>query len=215
MKKLFGLIYIALILTDFGTTRLQAQTTDTQAKKIRLGITSVKTASVGEGIDAQQFGAAIQTSITEFLKSPNVEIVVIEAKLPSAIEAESKEKVIDYLISATASHKKGGGGFGKMFGAVAPMIGAVVPMAGAVGGVAGAIAGQVVSTAIITAATMSQNVKAKDSVELNVLMQKTSDKSVVLIKQLKGKAKSDGEDVITPLIEQTAQAIIDTATEKK
>ena len=214
MKNLLGLIYLSLFITGFGLMSLQAQTTDANAKKIRLGLTAVKATSVGEGIDAQQFGLGIQNSLGEYLKSPDVEIVVLEAKLPSAIEAEAKEKAIDYLIFATVAHKKGGGGFGKMFGTVAPMIGQVVPMAGAAGGVAGAIAGQVASTAIITAATMSQNVKAKDSIELNVSMQKASDKSNVLTKQFKGKANSDGEDVITPLIEQTAQIIIDAATGK-
>jgi hypothetical protein len=66
----------------------------------------------------------------------------------------------------------------------------------------------------MTAATMSQNVKAKDAIELNVVMQKASDKSNALTKQLKAKAKSDGEDIITPLIEQSAQAIVDAATGK-
>jgi hypothetical protein len=101
-----------------------------------------------------------------------------------------------------------------MFGTIAPVLGQVAPMAGMGGSVAGAIAGSVASTAIMTAATMSQNVKAKDSIELNVSMQKASDKSVVLTKQLKEKAKSNGQDIITPLIEKSAQAIIDTATGK-
>jgi hypothetical protein len=35
-----------------------------------------------------------------------------------------------------------------------------------------------------------------------------------LAKQFKAKAKSDGEDIITPLIEQAAQAIVDAAAKK-
>ncbi len=212
MKNIFGLICLSLFLTVFGSISLKAQAADAKAKKIRLGLTAVKTASVGEGMDAQQFGAAILTTLGEYLKSPEIEIVVIEAKLPSAIESEAKEKAIDYLISAIVSHKKGSG-FGK-FGVIAPVLGQVAPMAGMGGSVAGAIAGSVASTAIMTAATMSQNVKAKDSIELNVSMQKASDKSIVLTKQLKEKAKSNGQDIITPLIEKSAQAIIDTATGK-
>jgi hypothetical protein len=191
---------------------MNAQTASSSTKKIRLGLTTVKTTAVGEGIDARQFGAAIQNSLGEYLKSPNVELVPIEAKLQSAIDAEAKEKAVDYLISATVLHKKGGG-FG-MFKSIAPVLGQVAPVAGMGGSVAGAVAGQVAATAIMTAAAMSQNVKAKDSVELNVSMQKTGDKSNFLTKHLKGKAKSDGEDIITPLIEQTAQAIIDAAVGK-
>ena len=115
MKNIFGLICLSLFLTCFGSADLKAQTADVKAKKIRLGLAAVKTTSVGEGIDAQQFGTAIQNSLGEYLKSPDVEIVVIEVKLPSAIEAEAKEKAFDYLISVTVSHKKGGGSFG-MFG---------------------------------------------------------------------------------------------------
>jgi hypothetical protein len=38
--------------------------------------------------------------------------------------------------------------------------------------------------------------------------------SDVLTKQYKAKAKSDGEDIISPLIQQAAQAIIDAAAKK-
>jgi hypothetical protein len=213
MKNLFALICLLFVLTFFGSVGMNAQTASSSTKKIRLGLTTVKTTAVGEGIDARQFGTAIQNSLGEYLKSPNVELVPIEAKLQSAIDAEAKEKAVDYLISATVSHKKGGGGFG-MFKSIAPVLGQVAPVAGMGGSVAGAVAGQVAATAIMTAAAMSQNVKAKDSVELNVSMQKTGDKSNFLTKHLKGKAKSDGEDIITPLIEQTAQAIIDAAVGK-
>lgn len=212
MRNFIGLICLLMFFNCFGAISLKAQIVEVKAKKIRLGVLPVKTASVGEGMDAAQFGAAIQNSLNEYLKTPDVELIAIEAKLPSAIKAEAKEKAIDYLISATVSHKKGGG-FG-MFGAIAPVLGSVAPMAGMGGSVAGAIAGSVATTAIMTAATMSQNVKAKDSIELNVSMQKTSDKSTVLIKQLKAKAKSNGEDIITPLIEQSAQAVIDQAAGK-
>jgi hypothetical protein len=214
MKKLFVLICLSLLITCFGAISLQAQDTNVKAGKIRIGVLPVKTAGVGEGIDPAQFGAAIQNSLGEYLKTPEVEIVPIEAKLASAIEAELREKAIDYVVSATVAHKKGGGGFGGMFGTIAPVLGQVAPMAGIGGSVAGQIAGTVATTAIMTAATMSQNVKAKDSVELNVSVQKAADKSTVLTKQFKGKAKSNGEDIITPLIEQSAQAIIDTATGK-
>jgi hypothetical protein len=214
MKKLISLFCCSLFLICIGAISLSAQTANGGAKKVRLGLATVKAASVGEGIDAQQFGLGVQNTLGEYLKSPDVELIVIEAKLPSAIEAEAKEKAVDYLIFATVSHKKGGGGFGGMFGAVAPVLGQVAPMAGIGGSVAGAVAGQVAATVVITAASMSQNVKAKDSVELNISMQKAIDKSAVFTKQLKAKAKSNGEDIITPLIEQSAQAIIDAATGK-
>ncbi len=177
--------------------------TNAGAKKegvIRLGLVAVKTEKVGEGMSANDLSAAIQNTLAQFLKSPNVELVQIESRLPSAIEAEANQKECDFVIYTNVSHKKGGGGFGGMFG----KIGQVVPIAST-----GTKAGQIVSTAVYTAASMSANVKAKDEISLDVKLQQTGNASAVLTKQVKAKAKSDGEDIITPVIEQVAQAIID------
>lgn len=211
MKKYFGSIFTAAFLVFLSFTNLTAQTENADTKtKIRVGLATVKTASVGEGIDAQQFGLGVQNSLSEYLKTPETEIVVLESKLASQIPNEAKEKKCDYIVFVTAAHKKGGGGFGKMFSTVAPVVGAVVPMAG----VAGAIAGSVASTAIMTAGSMSSNVKAKDSLQFDLTIQKVETNSQILTKQYKAKAKSNGEDIFTPLIEKMAQDTIDAANGK-
>ena len=173
---------------------------------VRVGLANVKTGSVGEGMNAQELSGAVGGLLGEYLKGTNVEIVPLEAKLAQAVEAEAKQKECAFVLYATVSHKKGGGGgFGKMFASVAPMLTMVVPMAG----VAGAVAGSVASTAISTAAGASQNVKPKDEITLDIKLQNGA--NVALAKQYKGKAKSGGEDIISPMIEQAAQAIIDAA----
>ena len=199
MKYLNKLILSSLLFTCLSLIGVNAQTTAAAAnnatKKVRVGMAAVKTTSVGEGMDAQQFAAGVQNTLSEYLKGTSVELVAIEARLPAAIEAEAREKALDYLVYVSAAHKKGGGGFGKMFGAVAPVL------------------GQVASTAIMTAATMSQNVKAKDSLQLDLIIQKSGEpKTPAFAKSYKAKAKSDGEDIFTPLIEQMAQAVIDTTS---
>lgn len=172
---------------------------------VRIGLASVKTGAVGEGITAADLAAAVQNSLREYLKVPNLEVVVIEAKLASAIDAEAKQKECDFILQANVSHKKGGGGFG-MFKSVAPVLSSVVPMAG-MAGVGGAIAGSVASTAIMTA-SVSGNVKAKDELTLDVKLNKI-DGSNSLTKQVKVKAKSNGDDIISAAVEQAAQAIVD------
>jgi len=168
---------------------------------VRVGVI-VKTTSVGEGIAAADLSAAVQNSLGQYLKGTKVEIVSIEAKLAQAQAGEAKEKECDFVLQATAAHKKGGGGgfggFGRMLGSVAPMLGA--------GGVVGHIAG----SAIVTAASMSGNMKSKDELSLDLKLQSASDNSVALAKLLKVKAKSDGEDIISSIIEQAAQAILET-----
>jgi hypothetical protein len=168
---------------------------------VRVGVI-VKTASVGEGIAAADLSAAVQNSLGQYLKGTKVEVVPIEAKLGQAQAAEAKEKQCDFVLQATAAHRKGGGGgfggFGRMLGSVAPMLGT--------GGVVGHIAG----SAIVTAASMSGNMKSKDELSLDLKLQSASDNNVAFAKVLKVKAKSDGEDIISTVIEQAAQAILET-----
>ena len=174
---------------------------------VRIGLAAVKTGAVGDGITAADLSAAVQNSLREYLKVPNLEIVVLEAKLPSAVDAEAKQKECDMVLYANVAHKKGGGGFG-MFKAVAPVLSSVVPMAG-MAGIAGAVAGSVASSAIITAANVSGNVRAKDELTLEVKLNKI-DGSNALTKQVKAKAKSNGDDIISAAVEQAAQAVVDT-----
>jgi hypothetical protein len=74
----------------------------------------------------------------------------------------------------------------------------------------GSIVGHIASSAIITAASMSGSMKSKDELSLDLKLQSTADNSVALARLLKVKAKSDGEDIISTVIEQAAQAILET-----
>lgn len=214
-KSAVILFALAFLFGAYANTT--AQTTENQTNTaavkneaaIRIGLAQVKTGTVGEGMNASELAGAIQNSLGEFLKGTRVELVPLEAKLAQALDAEAKEKKCDFVLYATVSHKKGGsGGFG-MFKAIAPVLSNVVPMAGMGGSMAGAVAGQVASTAIMTAAGASQNFKAKDEITLDLKLQNGS--TVALTKQFKAKAKSAGEDIISPVIEQAAQAILDSA----
>lgn len=197
-------------LTQNNQAIFSANNTPGTTDTVRIGLPVIKTGAVGEGINAQELAAAIQNTLGEYLKGTNIEIVPLEAKLASALEAEAKEKQCAFVLYATISHKKGGGGFGKMFGAVAPVLGNVVPMAGMAGGMAGAVAGSVASTAISSAAGASANIKPKDEITLDLKLQNGA--TVALTKQYKAKAKSGGEDLISPMMEQAAQAILDTVS---
>ncbi len=179
-----------------------------KAGTIRIGLAQVKTGAVGEGLNAQELSGAIQNSLSQYLKSPNVELVALEAKLPSAIDAEAKAKECDYVIYAQVSHKKGGGGgFGGMFGKT---LGSVVAQTGIghTGSGVGNLTGQIATQSIV-AATLTQNVKSKDEITLDIKL--TKDGAQTLAKQYKAKAKGNGDDIITQVVEQAAQAILDAA----
>lgn len=176
---------------------------------VRIGVT-VKTGAVGEGIAAADLAAAVQNTFGEFLKGTKIEVVPLEAKLAALVDGEASKKECDFVLYASVAHKKGGGGFGGMFGKMAPVLGSLAPVAGMGGSVAGAVAGQVASTAIISASQVSSNVKSKDEITLDIKLNQTGG-AAVLTRQFKNKAKSDGEDILSPIIEQAAEAIVTSA----
>ena len=180
-----------------------------KAGTVRIGIAGVKVISVGEGIAAPDLAATIQNTLGDLLKGTKIEVVQLEARLASAQADEARQKECDYILLATASHKKGGGGgfgFGKMLAQTVGQTGI-----GHTGSVAGNIAGQVATTAIVTASSFSSNVKNKDELTLDLKLTSIADNIVALARQFKAKAKSDGDDIITTVLEQAAQAILDTA----
>lgn len=194
---------LALSLTAFA----QAENNEKSDSTIRIAMTGIKTGAVGEGMNGQELAGAIQSTLSEYLKGSKVELVPLESKLASAMEAEAKEKNCAFVLYTTISHKKGGsGGFG-MLKTLAPALSMVVPVVGMAGGMAGAVAGSAASSAVYTAAGATSNVKPKDELTLDIKLQNGS--TVALSKQYKAKAKSGGEDLISPMIEQAAQAIID------
>jgi hypothetical protein len=165
---------------------------------IRLGLVKVKAGAVAENMNAGNLAAAVQSSFPDQLKKPNVEVVAIDATALPAIETEARQKQVDYLIYATVTHKKGGGGFGSVFSSAASTV------AGNVG--YGSTAAAVAANASV--AVVTSEIKAKDELTLDVRLEPPGASYPVLSKQFKGKAKSAGEDIITPAVAQAAQAIV-------
>jgi hypothetical protein len=177
-----------------------------KAGVIRVGVVTVKTGNVAEGMNASSLAIAVQTTLTEKLNAPNVEAVPIQATVLAQIEAEARQKECDYLVYTTVSHKKGGGGFGSVFGSSAASIaGSTI---GYGGSTAAAIAANAATSAVVA------DIKAKDELTVDVRLEKPGAGYPAFTKAFKGKAKSAGEDIITPPTTQAAQALIEAATRK-
>lgn len=173
---------------------------------IRIGLAGIKPGSVGDGMNAQALAGSVQTSFDRYLKGTGVEIVLIEARLPSAIEQEARDSDCDFVLYAQVTHKRSGGGFGGLRN-IGNVLGGAIPIGG---GVAGQVATEAARQTIYTAADAAASIKAKDELTLDVNLKKT-DGSAALTRQFKTKAKSEGEDIISPLVEQATQAIVDFA----
>jgi hypothetical protein len=94
--------------------------------------------------------------------------------------------------------KKGGGGFGSMLGSVSSVASSVGYGHGTAAGVA-----TTASTAVVV-----QSIKAKDEMTLDVRLERPGSTTPSFAQQFKGKAKSAGEDIITPLVQQASQAAL-------
>jgi len=165
---------------------------------IRLGVVAVKTGNVAEGMNASELALAVRNTLLQQLKGTNVEAVPLDAT-GAAIQGEAQQKECDYVVFANVSHKKGGGGFGSMLGNSASTI------AGNIGyghGTAAAVAANTSSVVV------AQSIKAKDEMTLDVRLERPGSTTPSFAQQFKGKAKSAGEDIITPLVQQASQAAI-------
>jgi len=153
--------------------------------------------------DPTQTAEAVRNGFAQHLKGSNVEVMSLAARVPAAAIEEARRSQCDYMLYVSMAVKKGGGG--GMFSR-------------ALGNIAGSAAGNINSGAarattvagIYTTATIASNIKAKDELSLEYKLEKTETASTLLTNSAKAKAKSDGEDLLTPLIEAAAQAIIST-----
>ncbi len=177
----------------------------------RIGIVMPK-AQMSAG-DAAQVAEVLRNTFASYLNSPNVELVALSARLPSQALEEAKQSQCDYVLHASLMQKKGGGGgmFGKALGNIASS--AVGHLPG--GNTAGeAAARSVAITGVYTAASISGSIKAKDELTLEYKLEATDGAKPGVANTAKAKAKSDGEDVFTPLVEKAAQAIMDAVMKK-
>jgi hypothetical protein len=140
----------------------------------------------------------------QYLNGPGLEIVPMTAMLPTQIDAESKEKTCDYILYSSVTQKKSGG---MSFLKVATMASSLTPI-GAMAGATRAATAAAGTAAVAQAATVSSVVKAKTEYTLTYKLMAAGNPSPVLSSAATAKAKSDGEDVMTPLIQQAAMAIL-------
>lgn len=175
-----------------------------RAGVIRFGVAAVKTGNVGEAMNAHELAQAVQNTLTQSLKTTNVEVVTIQAT-GAAIQAEAQQKECDYVVYTNVSHKKGGGGFGSMLGSSVASVGSNI---GYGTGTAGAVAANVATSAI------AHNIKAKDELTLDVRLERPGSTTPSFAQQYKGKAKSAGEDIIGPLVQQAAQAMVEAVAKR-
>lgn len=185
-----------------------------KSKTVRIGLVMPK-ADLGPGYQGDSVAGPLRAMLTQYLGGPVTELVNIDSLVQQQVDAEARQKQCDYVLYATISQKKsGGGGMGFFKGATT--IGSMMPGVGAARAAGGALsaAGSVASAASAAqeAASVSKGVKAKSELSFEYKLVTPANSIVVLTDTLKTKADTDGQDVMTPLVQQVAQAVMTQVT---
>lgn len=170
---------------------------------VRIGVVMPR-AQMTQGASGVDVATAVRNTLAQHLSSQSVEVASLEAHEPQQAEAEARQKECDYLLYTGVVQKKGGGGgFGGFLKKAAPVV-----AGGYGGGEGGGAAANVPPNGVHTAADVSTAVKAKDEITLDFrLMPAAGGSTPKLADTLKAKARYDGEDVLTPLIQRLAAAV--------
>jgi hypothetical protein len=194
------------------------------AGTIRIGVVTPK-AQLGQGNTGQDVAAPVQQLIMSYMAGPVLELVPLQARVPAQIQAEAQAAGCTHVLYTTVEQKKAKKGIGGLLGAVAPAASLLTGMGGG-GDMAAAMmvgtASQVMSQAAMQQAqeqalnslTQAQAgaVKAKDEISLNYQLHTMSGAKPVLEETLTAKAEADGQDLLSPLVEQLATTAVTAAT---
>lgn len=156
--------------------------------------------------DTAQAAEAVRNTFNSYLTGPMIETVALTARLPAQALEEARQSGCGYVLHTSVTQRKGGGGsglFGRALGNIASSS-VYIPGGSTVGG---AVARSAAISGVYTVAQMASSIKAKDELTLDYKLEATNGDGPSVAKTEKAKAKEDGQDVLTPLVERAAGAI--------
>ena len=194
--------------------------------KLIVGV-ALPRAQLGQGNGASaDVAEPVRQALMSYLKGPMIEVIALEARIPQQIAAEADVKSCAFVLYTDVAQVPKGGGM-KMFKKLAPIAG-VLPLLG--GGGMGNVGAQMAASAVAQTAMQVQmadaqedamanamaaingaqksNVKAGDSLTLQYKLVKHGQEQPAKSDTISGKAKSNGEDVLSPMIEAVAVAVV-------
>ena len=157
-----------------------------------------------QGSETSQAAASLRELIASFLTGPSLRTIALDARLASQAFEEATQKSCGHVLTTTFAQKRGGSGvLGRVLSDAAtggawhiPYGSSTAAWATRSGAIAGAHA----------AASLASNTRAKDEVRLEFRLS-SSDGTLVRDGQQSRKARADGEDLISPLVEQIAETV--------
>jgi hypothetical protein len=164
-----------------------------------------------QGVDgnATSFATAVRDLLASYLKGPSIRTESLESRLAAQAALEARDKNCGQMVLVTVQRKRASGGASRIFGQAAGL-GLTHTMAGA--GVTGAVASGATLAGGEAIYRFASEIRAKDELVLSYRLGTPDAVERAKPVSFNGKAKSDGEDLLTPLVEQAANGIAATAT---
>jgi hypothetical protein len=212
----------ASIALAFSATTADANAAEAPAPgaKSRICLVLPK-AQLGQGSSGEDVGEPVRQTLIAYLSGPTAELIPLSARIQIQIDAEAQQSACEYVLYTSVAQKKGGG-FGKFLAQAAPIASMIPGVGGMTGSYGAMIAGQAVAQAAATAAAQNaqqeameaitgasqQNIKRGDQVTLDYQLMKAGVAEPFATRSASAKATENGEDLLSPLIEQTATEVL-------
>jgi len=154
---------------------------------------------------ATEVGSALRDLLTSFLSGPSLQVVPLEARLEAQAMQEARQRECTHVLVASLTRKRGGGLLGRALGQALQTTAGHIPLGSSAGSVIarGAVAGGAQALGVVTAST-----RAKDELQLEYRLASPAGADRLAPRTDKARARVDGEDVLTPMVERAAAAIV-------
>jgi hypothetical protein len=206
-------VFVALASLWIGAgSPLHAQAADASGGQTCVAL--VLPSATGVDGDATAFATSLRDLFASYLTGPSLRAIHLEARLASQAIEEARSKQCGYvLVTKIAKKRDDGNGWGRALGQAAGSAAYYgIPSYG--GGAAAAVARGAVVAGAHAVSTLSATTRAKDELTLEFRLGTVDTVLRATPKTEKAKAKSDGEDLLTPLVEKASEAIAATIVRK-
>jgi hypothetical protein len=166
-----------------------------------------------EGVDdATAVATSVRSIFESYLTGPSLQSVMLDAKLASQANEEARQKECPRILNVTVVRKAGNTGPSKA-GSLARAAGttaAYIPIPS----YGGAVAAGAARGGTQAVSELAYNTHAKDEVTMSYKVVTTDGTTLLPLKSNSAKAKSNGEDLLTPLIAKASEAVATAITTK-
>jgi hypothetical protein len=205
-------VAITLLAGSFAPASAQDAAAQTAAGRPAC-VAIVMPSATGVDGDATAFSTSLRDLFVSYLTGPTMQAITLDARLPSQAIEEARRKECTYVLLTTIAMKRdGGSGWGKALGQAAGSAAYYgVPYGG--GAAAAAARGAAVAGAHAVS-TMASTTRVKDELRLDYRVGTVDTVTRMAPKTEKAKATTDGEDLLTPLVEKAAESVAAVITRK-